>query len=74
MIFFIQRVEKFSVRWEIFIHMPVLNGYERIDLLIIESAFANHDIELAKLARHFCPSLLAAVVARKPDMVCSAQP
>lgn len=39
---------------------PVLNEYKHIDLLIIESAFANHDIELAKLARHFCPDLLAA--------------
>jgi ribonuclease BN (tRNA processing enzyme) len=38
----------------------VLNAYDRLDFLIIESAFANHDIEIAKLAHHYCPSLLAA--------------
>ena len=38
---------------------PVLNNYDRIDFMIIESAFANHDLELAKLAHHYCPSLLA---------------
>ena len=38
---------------------PVLNRYPRLDFLVIESGFANHDIELAHLARHYCPSLLA---------------
>jgi ribonuclease BN (tRNA processing enzyme) len=37
----------------------VLNGYDRVDFMVIESAFANHDLELAKLAHHYCPSLLA---------------
>lgn len=37
----------------------VLNGYDHVDFMIIESAFANHDLELAKLAHHYCPSLLA---------------
>jgi cAMP phosphodiesterase len=37
----------------------VLNLYPRLDFMIVECAFANHDLELAKLARHFCPSLLA---------------
>jgi ribonuclease BN (tRNA processing enzyme) len=36
-----------------------LNRYDHIDLMIIETAFANHDLELAKLAHHYCPSLLA---------------
>ena len=37
----------------------VLNKYPRVDFMVLESAFANHDLELAKLAHHFCPSLLA---------------
>ena len=37
----------------------VLNQYDHVDLMIIETAFANHDLELAKLAHHYCPSLLA---------------
>lgn len=37
----------------------VLNQYENLDLLIVESAFSNADIELAKVAFHYCPSLLA---------------
>lgn len=38
----------------------VLNNYERVDFMVVESAFANHDLQLAKLAHHYCPSLLAA--------------
>lgn len=37
-----------------------LNQYERVDFMIVETAFANHDLELSKLAKHYCPSLLAA--------------
>lgn len=37
-----------------------LNAHEHLDMLIVESAFANHNIELSKLAKHYCPSLLAA--------------
>ena len=37
----------------------VLNRYPRLDFMVIEAGFANHDIELAHLARHYCPSLLA---------------
>jgi ribonuclease BN (tRNA processing enzyme) len=37
----------------------VLNDYPRIDFMVIESAFADHDLELAKLAHHYCPGLLA---------------
>jgi len=36
-----------------------LNKHDRLDLLFIESAFANADIELARIAFHYCPSLLA---------------
>lgn len=38
----------------------VLNSYDRLDFMIIESAFADHDEKLAKLSHHYCPSLLAA--------------
>lgn len=37
-----------------------LNAHDELDMLIVESAFANHNIELSKLAKHYCPSLLAA--------------
>ncbi|HEY9051684.1 MAG TPA: 3',5'-cyclic-nucleotide phosphodiesterase [Gammaproteobacteria bacterium] len=37
-----------------------LNRQGNVDLLIVESAFSNHDLQLANLARHYCPSLLAA--------------
>ena len=37
-----------------------LNKYDSLDLLLVESAFADKDIELAKVAFHYCPELLAA--------------
>ena len=36
-----------------------LNQLENLDLLFIESAFPNEQIELSKIAKHYCPSLLA---------------
>jgi len=36
-----------------------LNKYDSLQLLFIEAAFADKDIELAKLAHHYCPKLLA---------------
>ena len=36
-----------------------LNKHDNLDLLFIESAFANKDLELATVARHYCPELLA---------------
>ena len=36
-----------------------LNKYDSLDLLCVESAFADRDIELAKVAFHYCPKLLA---------------
>jgi len=35
-----------------------LNAHDDLDLLFVESAFADHDLQLSKLARHYCPSLL----------------
>lgn len=36
-----------------------LNKLESLDLLFVEAAFADKDFELAKLAFHYCPKLLA---------------
>ena len=36
-----------------------LNNHDSLDLLFIEAAYANRDIELARLASHYCPALLA---------------
>ncbi len=36
-----------------------LNKHNILDLLFIESAFANRDIELARQSFHYCPQLLA---------------
>jgi len=36
----------------------VLNGYEHLDMLFVESAFADHDLEIAKVSKHYCPQLL----------------
>ncbi len=38
----------------------VLNGHDRLDLLLVEAAFANADVELSKRAGHYTPDLLAA--------------
>lgn len=36
----------------------VLNSYENIDLLFVESAFSNNDMEISKISKHYCPKLL----------------
>lgn len=41
-----------------------LNVRQRLDVLIVESAFANANIELSRLARHYCPALLAEDIAK----------
>lgn len=41
-----------------------LNAHERLDLLIVEAAFSNDDIAISKLAKHYCPSLLAADIRK----------
>ena len=35
-----------------------LNAHARLDILIVETAFANADIAISRLAKHYCPSLL----------------
>jgi ribonuclease BN (tRNA processing enzyme) len=37
-----------------------LNRHSRLDLLIVEAAFSNEEVELCRVARHYCPQLLAA--------------
>ena len=37
-----------------------LNSHPRLDLLIVEAAFANEDEELSNKARHYCSNTLAA--------------
>ena len=37
-----------------------LNKHQGLDLLVVETAFANKDIELAHKACHYCPELLAS--------------
>lgn len=37
-----------------------LNKHDSLDLLFVESAFANKDAELARVAFHYCPKTLAA--------------
>lgn len=36
-----------------------LNAYTRLDMLFIESAFADHDLEISRISKHYCPQLLA---------------
>jgi len=36
-----------------------LNAHDRLDVLIVETAFCNADLAISKLAKHYCPSLLA---------------
>lgn len=35
-----------------------LNEYPKIDVLFVESAFANHDLEISRISKHYCPKLL----------------
>jgi len=49
----------------------VLNGYDNIDLLFVESAFANNDIEISRLSKHYCPRLLGEDMKKlrhRPDV------
>ncbi len=41
-----------------------LNARERLDLLFIESAFAEDDKDIARISKHYCPSLLASDLAK----------
>ncbi len=49
----------------------VLNGYETIDLLFVESAFSNNDLEISKISKHYCPRLLGEDILKmkhRPDV------
>jgi ribonuclease BN (tRNA processing enzyme) len=41
-----------------------LNAHERLDLLLVECAFADDDLELSRLSKHYCPQLLAEDLAK----------
>lgn len=41
-----------------------LNDHPRLDLLIVEAAFAERDKEISELAKHYCPSSLAGDMAK----------
>jgi len=41
-----------------------LNRHDNLDLLIVESAFANKDIELCHLSGHYCAELLGPDLAK----------
>lgn len=48
-----------------------LNRYDNIDLLFVEAAFANHDIELSRISKHYCPLLLGEDLLKlkhRPDI------
>lgn len=42
----------------------VVNGIENLRTVIVETAFSNHDKELAELSRHLCPDTLAVELAK----------
>ncbi len=49
----------------------VLNGHARLDLLLVEAAFANADIDLSKRSGHYTAGLLAADLKKlkhQPDV------
>ncbi len=51
-----------------------LNASDKLDLLFVESAFANKDQHLSKLAGHYCPDTLAADLKKlkhQPDIYLS---
>ncbi len=51
-----------------------LNRRERLDMLIVETAFPDKELELSRLAKHYCPSLLAEDLAKlehDPDIFIS---
>ena len=51
-----------------------LNKHARLDLLLVECAFANKDRDLSRRARHYCPDTLAAdlhKLSHKPEIYIS---
>ena len=53
-----------------------LNRFERLDLLFVETAFPNNDIDIARKSKHYCPQLLAAdlLKLRHRPRVCISHP
>jgi len=47
-----------------------LNKCAKLDFLIVETSFADEEIELAKLAKHYCPSLLAQDLKKLRHKTC----
>jgi len=48
-----------------------LNEYDKVDMLFVEAAFENQNIELSKVSRHYCPQLLAEDLVKlkhRPDI------
>lgn len=48
-----------------------LNAHDSLDLLFVESAFANKDERLSEMAKHYCPNTLSADLAKlrhKPEI------
>ena len=48
-----------------------LNRYNHIDLLFVEAAFANHDLEISEISKHYCPRLLGEDILKmthRPDV------
>ena len=48
-----------------------LNRYPQIDLLFVEAAFANSNLEISELSRHYCPRLLGEDILKmkhRPDV------
>ena len=48
-----------------------LNRHPKIDLLFVESAFSNHDLEISRISKHYCPDLLAQDLKKldhRPDI------
>ena len=48
-----------------------LNAHDSLDMLMVEAAFADHNLELSKMAKHYCPSTLAADMKKlrhEPDV------
>lgn len=43
---------------------PVVNGISNLKYLIIETAFSNGEMELARLSKHLCPSMLISELGK----------
>jgi ribonuclease BN (tRNA processing enzyme) len=49
----------------------VLNGYDHIDMIFVESAFSNSELAVSKVSKHYCPSLLGEDIKKlrhRPDV------